>query len=170
MMYGRADPMRRKTEPLRGLVSLWSRPGFLVRRLHQISVSIFADEMDDLELTPVQFGAMSIIGVNPGIDQSALGEELGTDRANTADVVTRLVKNGLALRTVFPEDRRVRRIYLTEQGSDLVLEANGRLKQIQARLLAPLKPQDRASFVELMSELIEANNSLGRTALRLKSR
>lgn len=162
--------MRQKVEPLRGLVSLWSRPGFLVRRLHQISVAIFADEMADLELTPVQFGALSIVGVNPGIDQSALGEELGTDRANTADVVTRLVKNGFLLRTVSPKDRRVRRIYLTDPGREVVVEANCRLKQIQARLLAPLKPGDRAIFVDLMTNLIESNNSLGRTALRLNRR
>lgn len=162
--------MAKKIEPLRGLVSLWSRPGFLVRRLHQISVAIFSDEMSDLQITPVQFGAMSIAGVNPGIDQSTLGEELGTDRANTADVVTRLVKNGLILRTVSPKDRRVRRIYLTKPGLDVVLEANSRLTLIQTRLLAPLNPQDRAVFVTLMSDLIEANNSLGRTALRLKAR
>jgi len=162
--------MAKKIEPLRGLVSLWSRPGFLVRRLHQISVAIVTEEMSDLELTPVQFGAMSIIGVNPGIDQSALGQELGTDRANTTDVVTRLVKNGFVLRTVSLEDRRVRRIYLTDHGGEIVLKANRRLKQIQVRLLAPLKPQDRDTFVELMTELIETNNSLGRTALRFKTR
>jgi hypothetical protein len=68
-----------KTElgPLRRLVSLQARPGFLVRRLHQIGVAIFTDEMADLGITPVQFGAMSIVGMKPGIDQSALGEELG---------------------------------------------------------------------------------------------
>lgn len=160
--------MRKKIEPLRGLVSLWSRPGFLVRRLHQISVAIFSEEMSDLELTPVQFGAMSIVGLHPGIDQSALGEQLGTDRANTADVISRLVKNGIVLRTVSPDDRRVRHIYLTEHGSEIVLVANRRLKQIGTQLLAPLKAEDRTIFVDLMTQLIEQNNALGRTALRLK--
>ena len=153
--------------PIGGLVSLWSRPGFLVRRLHQIGVSIFTEEMADLELTPVQFGAMSIIGVNPGIEQSALGVQLGIDRANVADVVARLAKSGLLLREVSPVDRRAKNMYLTERGSEIVLEANRRFKRVQDRLLSPLKARDRAVFVDLLLVLIKANNSLGRAELRL---
>ena len=153
--------------PIGGLVSLWSRPGFLVRRLHQIGVSIFTEEMADLELTPVQFGAMSIIGVNPGIEQSALGVQLGIDRANVADVVARLAKSGLLLREGSPVDRRAKNMYLTERGSEIVLEANRRFKRVQDRLLSPLKARDRAVFVDLLLVLIKANNSLGRAELRL---
>jgi DNA-binding MarR family transcriptional regulator len=155
------------TAPIGGLVSLWSRPGFLVRRLHQIGVSIFTEEMADLELTPVQFGAMSIIGVNPGIEQSALGVQLGIDRANVADVVARLAKSGLLLRELSPVDRRAKNMYLTERGSEVVLEANRRFKRVQDRLLSPLKARDRAVFVDLLLALIKANNSLGRAELRL---
>lgn len=160
---------KKNVEPLRGLVSLRARPGFLVRRLHQIGVAIFTDEMADLEITPVQFGAMSIVGITPGIDQSALGEELGTDRANTTDVINRLVNNGYVLRAVSLEDRRIRRVYLTDHGRDVVLEANQRLKNIRKRFLSPLKPVDREIFLDLMIELIEGNNSLGRAAWRFKA-
>jgi DNA-binding MarR family transcriptional regulator len=153
--------------PIDGLVSLWSRPGFLVRRLHQIGVSIFTEEMADLVLTPVQFGAMSIIGVNPGIEQSALGVQLGIDRANVADVVARLAKSGLLLREISPVDRRAKNMYLTERGREVVVEANRRFKRVQDLLLSPLKARDRAIFVDLLLELIKANNSLGRAELRL---
>jgi DNA-binding MarR family transcriptional regulator len=160
---------KKSVEPLRGLVSLRARPGFLVRRLHQIGMAIFTDEMADLELTPVQYGAMSIVGMNPGIDQSALGEELGTDRANTTDVINRLVNNGYALRAVSPKDRRMRRVYLTDHGRDIVVEANQRLKNVRSRFLSPLKPADREIFLDLMIELIEGNNSLGRAAWRFNA-
>ncbi len=161
---------KKKAEPLRGLVSLRARPGFLVRRLHQIGVAIFADEMAELELTPVQFGAMSIVGMKPGIDQSALGEELGTDRANTTDVINRLVNNGYVLRAVAPNDRRMRSVYLTDRGREVVIEANGRLKNVRTRFLSPLDAADREIFLDLMMELIEGNNSLGRAAWRFETR
>ena len=160
---------KKKAEALRGLVSLRERPGFLVRRLHQIGIAIFTDEMAELELTPIQFGAMSIVGMKPGIDQSALGEELGTDRANTTDVINRLVNNGYVLRAVAPKDRRVRSIYLTDRGRDVVIVANGRLSKVRTRFLSPLKPADREIFLDLMIELIEGNNSLGRAAWRFKT-
>jgi DNA-binding MarR family transcriptional regulator len=161
---------KKKAEPLRGLVSLRARPGFLVRRLHQIGVAIFTDEMAELELTPVQFGAMSIVGMKPGIDQSALGEELGTDRANTTDVINRLVNNGYVLRAVAPNDRRMRSVYLTDRGREVVIEANGRLKNVRTRFLSPLDAADREIFLDLMMELIEGNNSLGRAAWRFETR
>ena len=145
---------KKNVEPLRGLVSLRARPGFLVRRLHQIGVAIFTDEMADLELTPVQYGAISIVGMNPGIDQSALGEELGTDRANTTDVINRLVNNGYALRAVSPKDRRMRRVYLTDHGRDIVVEANQRLKNVRSRFLSPLKPADREIFLQSENGLL----------------
>src|ERR1700730_16523655 len=70
-------------ERMKGNASeLWSRPGFLVRRLHQISVAIFLEEMAGLEITPVQYGALMIVAADPGIDQSALAAELGIDSAN----------------------------------------------------------------------------------------
>lgn len=161
--------VKKKLEPLRGLVSLRARPGFLVRRLHQIGVAIFTEEMADLGITSVQFGAMSIIGMQPGIDQSALGEELGTDPANTTDVINRLVNNAHVVRAVSPKDRRVRSLYLTERGHDIVIEANSRLKNVRTRLLSPLKVADREIFLDLMIELIEGNNSLGRAAWRFKA-
>jgi MarR family transcriptional regulator, lower aerobic nicotinate degradation pathway regulator len=160
---------KKKAEPLRGLVALRARPGFLVRRLHQIGVAIFTDEMAELELTPVQFGAMSIVGMKPGIDQSALGEELGTDRANTTDVINRLVNNGYVLRAVAPNDRRMRSVYLTDRGREVVIEANGRLKNVRTRLLSPLDAADREIFLDLTMELIEGNNSLGRAAWRFET-
>jgi DNA-binding MarR family transcriptional regulator len=160
---------KKSVEPLPGLVLLRARPGFLVRRLHQIGVAIFTDEMAELQITPVQFGAMSIVGMKPGIDQSALGEELGTDRANTTDVINRLVNNGYVLRAVPQKDRRVRSIYLTDRGRDVVIEANCRLKSVRRRLLSPLKAADREIFLDLMIELIEGNNSLGRAAWRFET-
>ena len=136
-----------------------------MRRLHQISVAIFAEEMAGLGLTPVQFGAMSIVGDRPGIEQTALGAELGIDRANVADVVARLARSGHVSREVSATDRRARKLYLTDAGKAVVLEANRRLKRVGDHLLAPLAPPDREVFVELLLQLIEGNNALGRAVL-----
>jgi len=148
-------------------MDLWSRPGYLVRRLHQISVAIFLDDMSDLNLTPVQFGALSVIANRPGIEQSLIGEELGLDRVNVGDVIARLIKNGLAQREVSQRDRRVKEVHLTEAGLRLAAEGAKRLMRIQDRFLAPLNEAQRATFLELTMLMITANNSLGRAPMRL---
>lgn len=155
------------TEPVAGLFSLWSRPGYLVRRLHQISVAIFIEGMAELEVTPLQFGALSIIAVSPGIEQSAVGAELGVDRANNADVLNRLEKAGLIIRHTAPHDRRTKTVFLTPEGRDTVLRANGRFVEIQKRFLGPLTAAERKTFLALVSKIITENNDLGRTVLRL---
>lgn len=158
-----------KPPPIAGLFPLWSRPGYVLRRLHQISAAVFLEEMADLALTPVQFGAMTIIAIHPGIEQSTVAAELGIDRANMADVVARLIKNGLAFREVSARDRRVKQVYLTEQGIASVKEGDRRLKRVQERLLEPLDEPEREVFVRLMWRLTKGNNALGRAVLHLRS-
>jgi DNA-binding MarR family transcriptional regulator len=150
-----------------GATALWSRPGYLVRRLHQISVAIFLDEMSDLDLTPVQFGALTIIAGHPGIEQSVLGEEVGIDRVNAGDVVQRLIKNGLARREVSTRDRRFKEVSLTPKGEAALVEGVARIRRVQQRLLAPLDPDDRDVFLRLLMQLISGNNDQGRAPLRL---
>ena len=150
-----------------GASALWVRPGYLVRRLHQIAVAIFLDEMSDLDLTPVQFGALTIIASRPGIEQSVLGAEIGIDRVNTGDVVVRLIKNDLARREVSPRDRRFKEVSLTPKGEAVLGEGTARMTRVQQRLLAPLEPSDREIFLNLLMQLITGTNDQCRAPLRL---
>ena len=59
---------------------IWDRPGYLVRRLHQIHVALFIDHVADGGVTPIQYGLLSILVSRPNIDQFTIGEELGLDR------------------------------------------------------------------------------------------
>jgi MarR family transcriptional regulator, lower aerobic nicotinate degradation pathway regulator len=149
---------------------LWSRPGFLIRRLHQISVAIFLEEMASLEITPVQYGALMIVAVNPGIDQSALAAELGVDRANAGDVLARLSKSGYLTREPSPTDRRFIQLGITKEGDLLLRKAADRGKKVQDRLLMPLAPKDRKAFVAMMNQIISVSNHVGRAPLRMKKR
>jgi DNA-binding MarR family transcriptional regulator len=148
------------------LQPLWARPGFLVRRLHQISVAIFLDEMAALELTPVQYGALMIVAANPNIDQSTLAAELGVDRANAGDVLARMSKAGFVTRTPSSEDRRFIRVNLTTEGTALLRKAGARAKRVQDRLLKPLAPKDRDVFIALITQIISENDHLSRAPLR----
>ncbi|HYB09490.1 MAG TPA: MarR family winged helix-turn-helix transcriptional regulator, partial [Alphaproteobacteria bacterium] len=69
---------------------LWSRPGYLIRRLHQIHQALFLDECRTFRITPIQYGLLTVLSTHPGIDQVTLAAELGIDRTNVADVLARL--------------------------------------------------------------------------------
>ena len=151
---------------LREHTSLWSRPGFLVRRLHQIHVAMFMEELAEDQVTPIQYGLLSILVDLPGIDQFSVAEELGIDRANVADVLKRLESRRLVLRIVDPHNKRRKICLATREGAEFVEKYRSRMQNAQRRLLDPLTAAERASFVELLHKLIDANNVFGRATLR----
>ncbi len=145
---------------------LWERPGFLVRRLHQIHVAMFLQECAADNVTPVQFGLLSAVLDQPGCDQITLAEKLGIDRTNIADVIRRLERRGWVRRVVNATDRRMRAVSLTDEGRMFVNRTHARMQRAQERLLSPLGEKERAQFVDLLQRLVAANNAFGRAKLR----
>lgn len=52
---------------------LWSRPGYLVRRLNQIHYALFYEECKTQNVTPVQYGVLTALSLSPWLDQTAIG-------------------------------------------------------------------------------------------------
>jgi DNA-binding MarR family transcriptional regulator len=145
---------------------LWRRPGFLVRRLHQIHVAMFLEECASHATTPMQYAVLTTLAVQPGLDQVSIGLEVGLDRTTTADVVKRLEDNGLVTRRVHPKDKRARQVFLSATGKKLVSDMYGGMTRSQERLLAPLTAAERAMFMQLLSTLVESNNDYSRTTMK----
>jgi DNA-binding MarR family transcriptional regulator len=145
---------------------LFARPGFLVRRLHQIHVAMFFEECKSQNVTPVQYAILTAVSVLPDLDQTSLGQEVGLDRTTTADVVKRLEDRGLVERRPNPSDKRTRHVRLTAEGQTVVDALRGDMARAQERLLAPLRPAERTMLMDLMKILVEANNQYSRTVLR----
>jgi DNA-binding MarR family transcriptional regulator len=145
---------------------LWSRPGYLVRRLHQIHSALFAEECRAFNFTPVQYGLMTALLHYPGSDQATLGAEMGIDRTNVADVLERLAERGLVRRAKSERDRRMMQAYLTRKGETLTREMYGAMQRAQERLLAPLPEAERERFMAMLVTLIDGNNQYGRSSLR----
>lgn len=164
----------KKTMPTRAKAStldlseqvLWARPGYLVRRLNQIHYAMFFEECKNESITPVQYGILTALSVNPGIDQTTIGKELGLDRTTTADVVKRLEVKGYLERQTNPDDRRARKGFITTEGLRVMNELHAGMARAQDRLLKPLPVADRRMFVKLLSILVKANNQYSRAAVR----
>lgn len=146
--------------------TIWDRPGYLVRRLHQIHVAMFSARVADGQVTPVQFGLLSILIRRPGIDQATLGAELGLDPANVAEILRRLEDRNLLTRVVDPQNRRRKLCLATPDGKKFVQRYQKDMQLSQQQLLSPLNPADRQVFMELLGRLVEGNNESGRTSLR----
>lgn len=144
---------------------LWKRPGYLIRRLHQVHYALFFEECDGFGITPVQYGLLTILSGNPDSDQISLAQALGIDRTNVADVLSRLAQRGLIDRTRSTEDKRMVLARLTSEGEKLVAAMHPAMSRAQERLLDTLDAEERDAFLATLLKLLEANNKYGRAAL-----
>lgn len=143
------------------------RPGFLIRRLHQIHLALFAEECARHEVTAVQYSIMTVAGENPGIDQAALAYEVGVDHATLATVMRRLESKALLRRRVSRKDRRMKSIRLTAKGTAVLVRMRAAAARAHSRTVAALPPGERRRFVALLWRLVDAGNDYGRAPLRL---
>ena len=143
-------------------VQLDAQPGHAIRRLHQISVGIFHQETEDLNVTPVQYAILQTVRDLPGCDQRTLAGRIALDTSTTAGVVDRLEARDLLLRRVSPTDRRVRLLALTPAGELLLAQTLPGMERTQERILEPLSPEQRRQFMALLQQLVTENNDLSR--------
>jgi DNA-binding MarR family transcriptional regulator len=146
---------------------VWRRPGFLVRRLHQIHMAIFLNECAAEQVTPIQWGILTIVKSRPGVGQVELADELGLDRSNVANVVDRLTRRGVVKQTVSKLDRRKRSIAITPKGLALMTRFQPKAERAQRRLLEVLSKEERQQFMSLLSRLVDQNNEFSRAPIRL---
>ena len=132
---------------------LYQRPGFLLRRAHQISASIFERACADLALTPAQYGVLCVVEERPGIDQSSLARALAFDKVTVLRVLKGLEDRGLCRRALSADDRRQRAVRLTPEGERLLLQAAQPVQRAYEMLMSPFSPQQQLQFMALLQQL-----------------
>jgi DNA-binding MarR family transcriptional regulator len=148
------------------LKSLYSRPGFLFRRAHQIAVGIFIEECAALALTPPQHGILIAVGHYPGLSQADLSRLVGFDRATVGQVVKGLATRKLVRRVNSRRDMRNNAIELTPRGEQILQRASAAMARTSQRLLSPLSPQERKIFLELLGRVTDELNPSSRSPVR----
>ena len=135
------------------LSRLYARPGFLLRRAHQISAAVFEDACRDLGLTPAQFGVLTVLQAHPGLGQSSLARALGFDKVTVLRVLRGLQSRGLVTRGPAEDNRRNVCVALTPQGETLLQQAQKPAEKAYKRLMAPLDKHQQEQLLELLQLL-----------------
>lgn len=162
------EPSEKLTPPR--IDDIYESPGHLIRRYQQISTSIFAEELGESGLTPVQYASLLAIRDQPGIDQRSLSRIIAIDRSTVGTVLKTLEAKGLILRTVPSENQRIKTAHCTEAGEALLQATRLAIADVQRRLLEPLSTVEQRAFLGLLSRLVQVNNIHSRAPLDLSRR
>ncbi|MFP1681696.1 MarR family winged helix-turn-helix transcriptional regulator [Alloalcanivorax sp. C16-1] len=147
--------------------SLLDRPGFLIRRLHQIHCSLFLEETRRFNITPVQYSLLTALAERGELDQVGLATEIGLERTSVAEVIQRLEARGLVSRRRSESDRRVKRVRLERKGRALVKRVDEAAQRAHDRTIEALPEPERAALLSQLVRLVEANNDKGQAPFRM---
>ena len=70
-------------------------------------------------ITPPQWGALSLLLMQDGMTIGTMSQKRGVDAPAATGIITRLEQSGLVERRHDREDRRVVKVYLTDEGKDI---------------------------------------------------
>lgn len=88
-----------------------------------------------------------------GLTQSELGKKLLVSRANITQLIDRLEKEGLVIRTPDPADKRISQLYLTSRASRLMEVFVPVHNQFVHKLMSVLDAEEKERLISLVEKL-----------------
>ena len=131
-------------------------PGHLIRRAHQTSMAIFAQEMAQFDVTAVQFAILQVLLDSPGADQVTVAQLVAFDAATSGSVIGRLEARGWLRKELDVQDKRRKLLWLTSEGRAAALKMKRPVQKVQDKLLAPLNAQERLHLMDLLARVSDA--------------
>ncbi len=135
---------------------LIDRPGFLIRRMHQIHVALFAEYCGAFDITPVQNSILWALARRGPADQTTIATEICLDRTTTVGAIKRLVARRLVARAQSRTDRRAQLCEITPQGTALLAKIEAFARAAHHDTLAVLNAREQKTFLALMKRVVLA--------------
>lgn len=142
------------TPPLAQTLQEW------MRLVMQHSMRNFILHAKQLNFSMVQINALFRIHHKGACGVAELGDEMGVTSAAASQLLERLVQQGLAVRTEDPQDRRNKRVALTEAGERIVQESAAARQSWLNQVAELLSAEEQKQVNDALQLLIEKTTLL----------
>jgi len=133
-----------------------ARLGFLMHDVSRLRRSVFDEFMKPVGMTRSQWWILAHLSRHDGMIQSDLANVLDLGKAALGGLLDRLEASSFIERRPDDTDRRVKRIYLTSQGSKMIEQMRTRSHEMSERMLKGLDTAARHGLAEHLA-LVKAN-------------
>lgn len=127
--------------------------GYSLRRAQIAMYRAFYEATRGLDITPPRFTSLVIIGANPGLSQTVLGNVLGIARSGAMHLTDWFEARGLVERRRRADDARAWGLHLTRQGERLVAKMKQRVAAQERKRSGVLSPAERRQLLRLLEKL-----------------
>lgn len=147
-----------------GAWPLEKRPGYLIRRLHQIHVALFQEKCTAFDITPLQYSLLTALARCGTADQTTLAAEVMLDRTTTTGALKRLQSRKFIERAVHSRDRRAQMCRLTKSGERLLHRIEAPARAAHHETLEGLNRAEQRRFIAMMQKVVAARARQSDTA------
>lgn len=132
---------------------------YLLRRAQQFAYEQFVQHMGESSLTPRQFIVLFAVNEEEGLSQTDLVNRTGIDRSTLADMISRMITNGLLARKRTAEDARANSVRLTAAGRRALMNAMPRALSAEKVLIELLPKSVQGELLRALKHLVETLES-----------
>lgn len=135
------------------LATLTEDAHWLLARLARSFGSAEQEAIAGLGITLREYVVMTEVHAEPGRSQLAVARAAAVDKSMMVTAADRLEARGLLVRAAMPADRRMRALFLTEEGRRVLVEAAAAVRATELQLLAVLSSTRRDELLETLRTL-----------------
>jgi DNA-binding MarR family transcriptional regulator len=112
-------------------------------------------------ITPPQWGALSLLLVHDGMTIGAMSQKRGVDAPAATGIITRLEQCGLVERRHDREDRRLVKVYLTDEGRDISNTLVSSVEHFEQSMKRGFSESEMDRFLGQLQQLIANASEIG---------
>ncbi|MAF49605.1 MAG: MarR family winged helix-turn-helix transcriptional regulator [Rhodospirillales bacterium] len=142
-------------------IELDSLPHYVGYQVRQAQTAVFRDiefKMRGIGVNPGDFGLLTIVNGNPGINQKSLAELYRLDKSTLSYAVKRLVERRWIRRRRDRKDKRFYGLWLTEVGENILGQATARIEAQEDLIDTALGPGERSSLIDMLGRITRVLN------------
>jgi len=133
---------------------------FLITEVARLITREYDRRVRDLNLTRSQWWVLVYLIRSDGVNQTELAELLDIGKVALGGLLDRLESKGWVERRPDLQDRRAKRVYLTDEVRPLIIEMTERARVMHRQLTRGMAKEDQERFVAMLQDA-KANLAAG---------
>jgi DNA-binding MarR family transcriptional regulator len=133
---------------------------FLLSQVGIYASRRFAERIAAIDLQPPLFRVLNLIDVAEGRSQQTIGEAVEVPASRMVAFVDELERRGLVKRHPHPSDRRIRALFLTDAGRELLERGREIAREHEEELTEGLSAAERKRLTALLQRVV-AEQAIG---------
>lgn len=110
--------------------------------------------MDQIALHRAQATLLCKLFVQEGLNQSEIAQQLGVQGATVTDMLQRMEESGLVMRRRDPDDNRLVRVYLTDEGREKERAIAEQFLKLESHIFEGFDENERLQLRHLLARVL----------------